>query len=177
MNHIRERCKKIKLFLADVDGVLTDAGMYYTETGDEIKKFCTLDGGGFILLKQVGIKTGILTSEHTRLVERRAKKMEIDYLIQGVKEKTKVCDKICNQLGITSENVAYIGDDINDMKLLMAVGVSASVPGHCLPKEILLSYITKRVGGCGAVRDFAEWLLVQRGEYDQALARYLKTRS
>lgn len=168
---------KIKLFLSDVDGVLTDAGMYYTEGGDELKKFSTLDGGGFILLKNVGIQTGLLTTEKTQIVERRSKKLQIDYLIQGASDKLRSFDELLNRSGIEAEEVAYIGDDINDIPVLKKVGVSASVPGHCLPSDVHLDYVTTRSGGRGAVREFAEWLLERRGEYELALSMYLKTRS
>lgn len=168
---------KIKFFLSDVDGVLTDAGMYYTETGDELKKFSTLDGGGFILLKNVGINTGLLTTEKTRLVERRSTKLQIDYLIQDASDKLESLEKLLNRIDIKMEEVAYIGDDINDIPVLKKVGVSATVPGHCLPSDLKLDYITMRHGGSGAVREFAEWLLRQRGEYQLALSNYLKTKS
>jgi YrbI family 3-deoxy-D-manno-octulosonate 8-phosphate phosphatase len=167
----------IKLFLSDVDGVLTDAGMYYTEAGDELKKFSTLDGGGFILLKYAGIKTGLLTTEKTRIVERRSKKLKIDYLIQGASDKLRSFEELLNRSGMEAEEVAYIGDDINDIPVLKRAGVSASVPNHCLPSDVQLDYVTTRPGGGGAVREFAEWLLERRGEYELALSMYLKTRS
>lgn len=172
-----EKYLKIKLFLTDVDGVLTDAGMYYTETGDELKKFCTLDGGGLMLLKQVGIQTGFLTSEDTRIVQRRAQKLQVEFVIQGVKNKLKSFIQLIEKLGLTPQEAAYIGDDINDLKILEQVGVSATVPGNCLPEGFTCDYVTQCEGGSGAVRDFAEWLLRQRGEYEKALSSYLKKMS
>ena len=156
MKTLTEKCHKIKLFAMDVDGVLTDGGMYYTETGDELKKFCTLDGGGLLLLQNVGIKTAILTSENTQIVGRRSQKLNVDYLIQGAKNKIKRLNEFLNQIGLSLEEVAYIGDDINDIPVLKVVGISATVPNNCLPVDCLFDYMTKRHGGAGAVRDFAE---------------------
>lgn len=172
---LKEKCLKIKLFLSDVDGVLTDSGMYYTEAGDELKKFSTLDGGGFMLLKSVGIQTGLITSENTKLVERRAQKLRIDHVIQGAKNKIEEFEHLISKLKLSDEEVAYIGDDINDIRLLERVGVSATVPGNCLPANVSCDYVTQRPGGNGAVRDFAEWLLQQRGQYDAALSSYLQS--
>ncbi len=172
MDELSYKCKKIKLFLTDVDGVLTDAGMYYTENGDELKKFNTLDGGGLLLLKYIGIKRGILTSEKTKLVERRAEKLRLDYAFQGVQDKLSFVNNLCNDLNLKLEEIAYIGDDINDIPLLQNVGVSASVPNNFLNKSVNLSYITKRQGGQGAVREYIEWILNQRQEYDIALEKY-----
>lgn len=154
--------KPIKLFLSDVDGVLTDAGMYYSENGDELKKFNTHDGMGFKLLKEAGIKTGIITSENTKVVEYRAKKLNVDYLYQGKREggKLEVAKEICTKEGLSLEEVAYVGDDINCYDLLSAVGVAAC-PANALPQVKILPgiiHLTKK-GGDGAVREFVEWLL------------------
>lgn len=154
--------KPIKLFLSDVDGVLTDAGMYYSENGDELKKFNTHDGMGFKLLREAGIKTGIITSEDTQIVARRAKKLNVDFLYQGKREggKLEVAKEVCSQMGISLEEVAYIGDDINCYDLLSAVG-TAACPANSLPKIKALPgilHLSKR-GGEGAVREFVEWIL------------------
>jgi len=174
MKKQNEKYLRIKLFATDVDGVLTDAGMYYSESGDELKKFSTHDGGGIILLKNVGIKTCILTTEKTAIVERRSQKMNVDYLIQGAKNKLKKFNEFLKQIELSPEEVAYIGDDINDIPILKIVGISATVPDNCLPKDFPHDYITKKSGGGGAIRDFAEWLLVQREQYEFALSLYLK---
>ncbi|NIR52864.1 HAD-IIIA family hydrolase [candidate division KSB1 bacterium] len=172
MPTLTEQCKKIKLFLCDVDGVLTDGGMYYSEHGDELKKFCTHDGGGFILLRHMGIKTGLFTSEQTQLVERRGRKLKVDFIIQGAKKKLRIFNNLLEEIALSPEEVAYIGDDINDIEVLQRVGVSATVPDNWLPEKFSCDYVTKCAGGHGAVRDFAEWLLRQRGEYDRALDSY-----
>lgn len=152
----------IKVFLTDVDGVLTDAGMYYTESGDEFKKFNTHDGMAFALLRERGIKTGILTSENTLIVQNRAKKLKSDYLYQGVKGKGKLeaAQEICLKEGITLNEVAYIGDDVNCIPLLEQVGIAAC-PSNALAAVKKLPGIFKlnKAGGEGAVREFAELIL------------------
>ncbi len=172
MATLTDRCKAIRLFLSDVDGVLTDGSMYYSEGGDEFKRFSTFDGGGFILLRLVGIECGLVTGEQTAIVDHRAKKLGLAHVIQGARDKSAKLDGLLAKLGITEEHVAYIGDDINDITLINRVGVSATVPGNCLPSNVSTDYITTRPGGSGAVRDFAEWLLRERGEYDEAVRLY-----
>ncbi len=152
--------KKIKLFVSDVDGVLTDAGMYYSQSGDELKKFNTHDGKGFELLRNAGIKTAIITSEDTKIVERRAAKLKVDYLFQGMKTKLGVLQEICEKENISLDEVAYIGDDINDLEPLMAVGWPAC-PSNSRPRVKQIPNITllEVAGGSGAVRTFVELIL------------------
>lgn len=148
---------QIKLFLSDVDGTLTDGGMYYSEKGDELKKFNTRDGMGFQLLREAGIKTGIITSENTEIVANRAKKLKIDFLIQGKRDggKLAAAQEICSQLGITLNEVAYIGDDINCRELLEAVGVAACpADANTIIKNITSIQIMSHNGGEGCVREF-----------------------
>lgn len=153
---------KIRLFLTDVDGVMTDGGMYYSETGDELKKFNTRDGMGFQLLRKAGIKVGIITSEDTKIVEDRAKKLKVDYLYQGKREdgKLSAAIEICKKMNISLDEVAYIGDDINCADLLSAVGVAAC-PSDANVKiaNIQGIKILNRRGGDGCIREFVDWLL------------------
>ena len=158
----KKRRKTIKLLLSDVDGVLTDAGMYYSEHGDELKKFNTRDGMGFEIARKAGLKTGIITSENTKIVERRAKKLQIDYLEQGKKHggKLSAALAICEELNISLDEVAYVGDDINCVELLGSVGTAAcpsdaSEVVKAIPGIILLS----ARGGEGAVREFVEYII------------------
>ena len=151
----------IKLFLTDVDGVLTDAGMYYSEKGDELKKFNTKDGMGFKLLRENNIKTGIITSENIELNNRRAKKLQLDYIYQGAKNKLDLATKLCKELNIKLENVAYIGDDINDFELLSNVGLAACPnDANNKIKSINNINILEKNGGEGVVREFIETLLL-----------------
>ena len=151
---------KIKLFATDVDGVLTDCGMYYTESGDEFKKFNTRDGMGIQLLREAGIKTAIITSENTKIVENRAKKLKIDYLKQGIKDKLACAKELCEQLNISISEMAYIGDDINDIELLKNAGTKAC-PNNAVKevKNIEDIIVLNSNGGDGVVREFCEILL------------------
>lgn len=155
--------KKIKLFLTDCDGCLTDGGMYYSENGDELKKFSALDGLGFRLMRERGISCGIITGESRKLVERRAEKLKLDILKMGVVDKLSIVQEICAERGITLEEVAYVGDDVNDKELLRAVGFSASVPGALEEIQECVDYVTKRAGGSGAVREVIEYVLANMG--------------
>ena len=159
--------KAIKLVLSDVDGVLTDGGMYYSENGDELKKFNTRDGMAFELLRNAGIKTGIITSENTKIVEARAKKLKIDYLYQGKREggKLAAAKEICEKEGISLENVAYIGDDINCLELLSDVGLAACPADAVIQiKNISNIHILSLKGGEGVVREFSNLVLTNNNE-------------
>lgn len=153
---------KIKLFLTDVDGTLTDAGMYYGENGEELKKFNTHDGKGFEILRKAGIKTGIITSENTKIVANRAKKLKVDFIYQGLEHKGKldIAKDICKKLNITLDEVAYIGDDINCKELLESVGIKAC-PASAVKevKEIPSIIQLGKSGGEGAVREFVDLII------------------
>ena len=155
--------RQIKMLLTDCDGCLTDGGMYYSENGDELKKFSTLDGMGFGLMREHGVICGIITGENTKLVQRRAEKLKLDVLKMGVQNKFATVQGLCVEKGISLEEVAYIGDDINDRELLEQVGFSASVPDALQEIQNIVDYVAVRQGGNGAVRDVIEHLL--RGGY------------
>lgn len=156
--------KGIRLFATDVDGVLTDAGMYYSESGDEWKKFNTRDGMGIKLLQKAGLITAIVTQERTRLVARRAEKLAIPELHQGVMDKLSVIRDMAMRHGLSLREVAYIGDDVNDIEALQAVGFSAA-PADGLPRVLkVVDYVCRQKGGEGAVRELAEMILRSRIE-------------
>lgn len=151
--------KKIKVFLSDVDGTLTDAGMYYSENGEELKKFNTRDGKGFEILKMKGIKVGIITSENTSIVEKRASKLKVDFLFQGLEHKGKLnaALEICKNERITLEEIAYIGDDVNCIELLENVGLAACPSDACFKvKSIKNIIILNSKGGDGCVREYVD---------------------
>lgn len=152
----------IKVFLSDVDGVMTDAGMYYTENGDEFKKFNTHDGMGFNLIQHTGVKIGIITTENTKMVERRAAKLKMDYLYQGkgFGGKLAAALDICEKEGITLKEVAYIGDDVNCIELLQNVGIAAC-PANATSKVKAIPGIIQlqKNGGEGAVREFIDMIM------------------
>ncbi len=153
---------QIRLFATDVDGVLTDAGMYYSESGDEWKKFNTRDGMGIKLLQKAGLVTAIVTQERTTLVAKRGEKLTIPEVHQGVMDKLGVVREMAARHGLTLEQVAYIGDDINDLEALKAVGFSAT-PADGLPQvAIAVDYVCRKKGGEGAVREVIEMILAAR---------------
>ncbi len=163
--------KPIKLFLTDVDGCMTDGGMYYSANGDEMKRFCVYDGMGIVLLRKVGIPCGILTSETTEIVARRARKLGMEYLRMGVgsqvatgrQTKLEAAQEICNELGITLDEVCFVGDDINDIDLLSHVG-TAVCPANAMRqvKDIQGITILTHQGGDGAIREICEMILANR---------------
>jgi YrbI family 3-deoxy-D-manno-octulosonate 8-phosphate phosphatase len=162
---VRERARKVRLVAMDVDGVLTDAGMYYTESGDELKKFNTRDGMGVALVRQAGLKTAILTRESTELVKRRGAKMRIDHVFIGVTDKLTRMKALLEELNLTLDQVAYIGDDVNDYELLCHVGLAAAVrDASRLPKSVA-HLITEAKGGEGAVRELCEIILEAQGDH------------
>lgn len=147
-----------KLILTDIDGVWTDGGMYYDQTGNEWKRFSTYDGGGVKRAHDNGIPVGIVTAENTKIVENRAKKLNVDFVFQDVKDKLREVSQFCASQGIDLLDVAYIGDDVGDLDLLRAVGISAIPVGAYITDRITPSYITKKRGGEGAFRDFVDWI-------------------
>lgn len=158
----QRRCGSIELFISDVDGTLTDGGMYYSDSGVESKKFNTRDGMGFQLLRESGVKTGIITSEDTSIVKSRAAKLNVDYLIQGKRFQGKLdaIKDLCKRNNILLDNVAYIGDDINCKELLMSVGMAACpYDAHKSIKEIPGIMVLSKRGGEGVVREFIDLLL------------------
>lgn len=157
------RQKKIEMFLTDCDGCLTDGGMYYSENGDELKKFNTKDGMGISLLKKRGIITGIITGENTGIVEARAKKLHIDELYQGVTNKLDVVKKLADKYKIDLSEIAYVGDDINDMEVMESVGIPCTVNNAADSVKGKAKYVSNLNGGEGAVRDIIEFILSETG--------------
>lgn len=145
-----------KLILTDIDGVWTDGGMYYDGTNLELKKFHTYDSAGVLFAHHMGIPVGILTGENTEIVRRRAEKLKVDYLYLGVKNKLAIAQELCKELQIELRDVAYIGDDLNDMVLLKQVGwagVPISAPEYV---RSLASVQLEKSGGDGVFREFVE---------------------
>ncbi len=163
-----------KLILTDIDGVWTDGGMYYEQTGNELKKFHTYDSAGVLFCKLNNIPIGIITGENTKIVEHRAKKLQVDFLYQGIDRKMETILLLCEQLNISMDEVAYLGDDLNDMELLKNVGFSAaplSAPAYI--KELVDIVIQKR-GGEGVFREFVEYILTKNGKMEETILSYKK---
>ena len=154
-----EKIPEIKLFLTDCDGCLTDGGMYYSENGDELKKFNTRDGMGFALLKKQGILTGIITGENVELNRRRAGKLNLDFLEQGCIDKITAVTRICEECGIDLRNVAYVGDDMNDLDLIKSVGFGCCPSDAVEQVKNVAKYVTKTKGGGGVIREIVDFLL------------------
>lgn len=161
----------IKLFITDIDGVWTDGGMYYASDGTELKKFNTADSAGVLLLGVLDIPVAIITGENTRMVDDRAKKLRIERVHQGIRNKVACAEKILEEFDFGYESVAYIGDDLNDLALLAKVGLSAC-------PDNAPEYVKERVdwqlpakGGDGAFRFFVEKYLKEKGLLEEALEK------
>ena len=163
----------IKLVLTDIDGVWTDGGMYYDQAGNELKKFNTSDSAGVIFLRLLGIELGIITGENTQIVQRRADKLKIERLYMGVVNKLTVVEKLCTELQISLQEVAYIGDDLNDAMLLKAVGFSAIPANAPTYMEKFAQIRLNKCGGEGAFREFVELLLEKEGLLETAIEKYV----
>ena len=156
---MENRLKKIKLVITDVDGVLTDGGMYYTKDGDIMKRFHARDGMGVTLLKNIGISTIIITKEKTEMVKKWSKKMKIKELLDGVKNKELELNKICKNNNLNLNEIAYIGDDVNDLKILEKVGFAVTPnDGINLTKQIS-HHICSKDGGYGAFRELVDLIV------------------
>ena len=159
MEIIKTKAKKIRMLITDVDCVLTDGGMYYTENGDIMKKFHTRDGMGVTLLKKKNISTIIITKEKTKFVKQWAKNMKIEKLYDGIQKKEDLVNEICDHYNLKPEELAYIGDDVNDIALLKKVGLSATPANGISEVKKICDYICALKGGEGAFRELADFIL------------------
>jgi len=156
---LSDRCEKIKILISDVDGVLTDGGMYYSEKGEEFKKFNTKDGMAVELLQKNKIPVIFMTKEKSKIVLQRAKKIKIEKLYIGITDKGGKLREICKKFKVNLEEIAYIGDDINDLEIMKKVGFSASPNNAMSEIKKKSDYICKLNGGEGVLREFAELIL------------------
>ena len=156
---LREKCIQIKLVITDVDGVLTDGGMYYSKNGEMLKKFNTRDGMGVQLLHNNKIPVIIITGEKSKIVLSRAKKLLIKEVFIGIKKKELLLPKICKKFKIKESNIAYIGDDLNDLNILEQVGFSASPKDGMAIIKKKSNYVCKAKGGEGVLREIADMII------------------
>jgi len=159
---IRQRARKIKLVLTDVDGVLTDGGIYYNEAGEELYRFSRRDGMGVDLLRNAGIEAGLVTSEQSEIIRRRAEKLKLQYVFLGIRDKRGHLTEILKAAGLTINQLAYIGDDVNDLEIIRHIGqfgltASPADAVAVVAKEV--HYRCAARGGHGAFREFVEWIL------------------
>lgn len=155
---IEEKLKSVKALVMDVDGVLTDAGMYYSEAGDELKKFNTRDGKGLELIRHEGVRTAIITSENTEIVRRRAEKLKIDYVYQDISSKAATLQQLAHEMRLSLSEMAYIGDDINDIPAIEIAGASFCPADAMDDVKQKVDVVLSSPGGNGAVREACELL-------------------
>jgi 3-deoxy-D-manno-octulosonate 8-phosphate phosphatase (KDO 8-P phosphatase) len=172
-SEVEQRAARIKLLLMDCDGVLTDGRIWLFENGEEQKGFHTRDGLGIDLLHRAGLRSGIISGRTSSAVETRARTLGMSFVIQGHENKVHAFADVLAQAGVTTDEVAYIGDDINDIPLIvqsgLGVAVSDAAPEACEHAH----YVTKAFGGFGAVREVIELILKSQGRWDDLIASYI----
>ena len=158
---LKSKIRKIKLVLTDNDGVLTDTGVYYSAKGEEMKRFSIRDGmGAERLFKLLNIKTGIVTGEISGSVKKRAEKLKLEEIYMGIKDKAEILHQILNKNGLKAENIAYIGDDVNDLEIMKKVGFKACPSDAVSEIKEIADYICINKGGYGAFREIAELIIL-----------------
>lgn len=166
-----EKLDNIKYFIIDVDGTMTDSGIYYDDNGNELKRFSTRDGESIKLARSIGIKIVVITGRSCNATKRRMEELKIDYFAQGVLNKYDNLIGFMKQNNISKDEVGYIGDDINDLKAMSLAGFVGCPADSCKEVLSIAGFIAKRNGGAGAVRDVIEYVLRQRKQWDFALKK------
>jgi YrbI family 3-deoxy-D-manno-octulosonate 8-phosphate phosphatase len=167
--------KKIKLFISDIDGVWTDGGMYYDNTGNEFKKFNTSDSAGVAYLRLLNIPLAIISGENNNIAINRLNKLKIKHIFLGIKNKLQIAKKLVAQLGIGLDEVAFIGDDLNDITLLKEVGLSATPENGQPYVKQNVNWIIPVKGGDGAFRAFVEKYLKEQDQLNEAIELYINS--
>jgi 3-deoxy-D-manno-octulosonate 8-phosphate phosphatase (KDO 8-P phosphatase) len=176
-SEIQERAARIKLLLMDCDGVLTDGRIWVLEEGGDQKAFHTRDGLGIELLHRAGLRSGIISGRTSNAVERRARGLGMSFVRQGCEEKRKAYSDILREAGLTKAEVAFIGDDLNDIPLMLQSGLGVAVANAALETREYAHYVTTARGGRGAVREVVELILKSQGRWDEMVKHYLVTDS
>lgn len=171
---IAQRLVPLKLMVFDVDGVLTDGRLYYTDSGSEIKAFHAADGQGIKMLADAGIKTALITARRSDLVERRARDLGVHFCFQGVAAKLGAFTEVLDELKLDAVQAGYIGDDLIDLPVLTRAGFAATVPGAVADVRSRCHYVTALPGGAGAAREVCDMILRAQRLYDGLLAGYCK---
>jgi 3-deoxy-D-manno-octulosonate 8-phosphate phosphatase (KDO 8-P phosphatase) len=169
---IQERLEKIKLLLLDVDGIMTDGRIIYTNDGQETKAFDVKDGHGLKLIQRAGIKVGIITGRQSQVVIKRAEELGIEFLYQGSRDKLEPYHEILQKTGLTDEQVAYVGDDVVDLPVLTRVGFAATVIDAVEDVKPYVHYVTERPGGRGAVREICDLILKTSDRWQSVAGKY-----
>ena len=166
-----ERMRQVKVFLCDVDGILTDGGIYI-DGSHEWKRFHVRDGLGLQLLQRSGIRVGWITHRPSQATLQRAKDLGIDLLRQSNQEKVKVVEGLLREIGVEWEQAAYMGDDLVDLGVLRRVGFAATVPEAISEAKQVAHYVTHASAGCGAVREVVELILRAQGKWETFVSEY-----
>lgn len=170
---INQLASPVKLLVLDVDGIMTDGKLYFSNSGEETKAFNTMDGLGLKLLQKSGVEVAIITGRNSEIVATRASSLGINMVHQGRDDKKVVLDGILSELGLDYSVVAYAGDDLPDLACIKAAQLGITVPdGHSLVQQNA-DAITTRDGGSGAVREICDWILIAQNNYESAVAPYL----
>ena len=173
MNTTENLAKKIKLIIFDVDGVLTDGGLYFFEDGSEVKRFNSLDGHGIKMLKENGVEVAVISARNSKSVDYRMQNLGIEHFYQGQSNKIIAFNELLEKLSVSADEVAYVGDDVIDLPVMTKVGLPIAVANaHDLVKEHA-SLITKKNGGHGAVREVCDFILKAQSKFDEAMRVYL----
>lgn len=171
---VEEKARPIKLLVLDVDGVMTDGRIVYTDGGEETKAFDVKDGHGIKMLMRSGVSVGLLTGRESRVVQHRARDLDIDIVHQGAHDKLSVFERILREKGLKGEEVCYVGDDLVDLPVMKRAGLSISVADASEELKGCVDYVTERSGGRGAVREVCELILKAQGKWDGMTSRYRK---
>lgn len=174
MQAIYQKAKRIRLAIFDVDGVLTDGSLYFTDSGEELKAFNVRDGHGMKMLQNSGVRLAILTSRRSRCVEQRAKNLGIDLLYQGVSDKLVKFRELLSELGLDAAATAYMGDDVIDLPVLRCCGLALTVPEAPAIVKAHAHYVSRAPGGRGAVREVCELMLQAQGTLEAQISPYLE---
>lgn len=167
----KEQLQKIKYLVIDVDGTMTDAGIYYDEHGNELKKFCTKDAAGFFAAHQADMEILVLTGRECAATTRRMTEMKVDYLVQNCKDKVTYLQNFMEEKHITRDQIGYLGDDLNDFPPMQLCGFVGCPADACDEVKERADYVASVKGGYGAVRDIIEYLLVIREEWKTAIKK------
>jgi 3-deoxy-D-manno-octulosonate 8-phosphate phosphatase (KDO 8-P phosphatase) len=174
MEEVLTKAKNIKLVIFDVDGVLTDGSLFYGDDGQEYKAFNSRDGHGMKMLQQSGVQVGIITGRTSDVVLHRMKNLNVQHIYQGRLEKLPAFEELIGKLELLPEQVAYVGDDVVDLPIMIRVGLAITVPGaHDLVNQHA-HWVTSKPAGAGAARDICEMIMKAQGSYDAAMAKYLE---
>jgi 3-deoxy-D-manno-octulosonate 8-phosphate phosphatase (KDO 8-P phosphatase) len=173
---LQERVARIKLLLMDCDGVLTDGRIWLFENGEEQKGFHTRDGLGLDLWHRAGLRSGIISGRTSSAVASRAQSLKIEFVRQGCEDKLATFAEVIEQAGVTNAEIAYIGDDLNDIPLMLLSGLAIAVADAALETRESAHYVTTVVGGYGAVREAVELILKSQNRWDELVKRYLNVR-